>query len=112
MKQVSPYLLEKLKEYPDFAELFFNAKYLPDSPFWLEFTIQSDNPDDVDWFEEFSNFAAETIEKLKQNKPKEFELLREEIPMILNEGKGKYLELEKIGEQYIGYSQVMMNRFA
>ncbi len=32
-KQVSPYLLEKLKKHPDFVELFFDAKYLPDSPF-------------------------------------------------------------------------------
>lgn len=95
LKQVSPYLLEKLKEYPDFADLFFNAKYLPDSCFWQEFTINPDDPDDVEWFEEFSNFAAETIEKLKQDKPKEFELLRDDIPLILHEGKGKYLDLDK-----------------
>ncbi|TWH39724.1 hypothetical protein [Dulcicalothrix desertica] len=33
-KQVSPYLLNKLIEYPDFLGLFLDAKYLPDSPFW------------------------------------------------------------------------------
>ncbi|MBD2087187.1 hypothetical protein NDI49_13450 [Trichocoleus sp. ST-U3] len=38
-KQVSPYLLEKLKKYPDFAQFFFDAKYLPDSSFWQEFRI-------------------------------------------------------------------------
>lgn len=68
-KQVSPYLLEKLKKHPDFVELFFNAKYLPDSPFWHEFTIVPDDPDDVEWFDEFTLFAAEILEKLKQEKP-------------------------------------------
>jgi hypothetical protein len=39
LKQVSPYVLEKIKKYPDLAGLFLDAKYLEDSPFWQEFTI-------------------------------------------------------------------------
>lgn len=94
-KQVSPYLLEKLKKHPDFVELLFNAQYLPESPFWHEFTINPDDPDDVEWFDEFTLFATETLEKLKQEKPEEFEKLKADIPLILTEGKDKYLDVDK-----------------
>lgn len=94
-KQVSPYLLEKLKEHLDFVELFFNAQYLPDSPFWQKFTINPDDPDDGSWFDEFTLFAAETLEKLKQDNPEEFEKLKVDIPLILTEGKDKYLDIDK-----------------
>jgi hypothetical protein len=93
-KQVSPYLLEKLKEYPDFAELFFNSQYLPDSPFWQEYTINPDNPDDIEYFNEFTNFVTETLEKLKENKPEEFKKLEADIPRIIEEGKGEYFDLD------------------
>lgn len=92
-KQVSPYLLEKLKKYPDFAELFFYSQYLPDSPFWQEYTINPDDPDDVEYFNEFTNFAKETLEKLKKEKPEDFKKLEAEIPCLLEEGKGEYLNL-------------------
>ncbi|GAX41733.1 hypothetical protein NIES4075_27300 [Tolypothrix sp. NIES-4075] len=95
LKQVSPYLLEKLKEYPDFVELFLDAKYLPDSPFWHEFTINPDDSDDVEWFNEFTNLAAETLERLIKEKPDEFEKLKEDIPLIIAEGKAKYLDIDK-----------------
>lgn len=94
-KQVTPYLLEKLKKYPDFVELFFNAQYLPDSLFWQKFTINPNDPDDVEWFDEFTLFATETLEKLKQEKPEEFEKLKADIPLILTEGKDKYLDVDK-----------------
>lgn len=94
-KQVSPYLLEKLKEHPDFAGLFFDAKYLPDSPFWQEFTINPEDPDDVEWYDEFTNFAAERLDKLKLEKPEEFEKLKADIPLIIEEGKAKYLDIDK-----------------
>ncbi|MBD2741778.1 DUF1877 family protein [Coleofasciculus sp. FACHB-1120] len=102
-KQVSPYLLEKLKKYPDFAQLFFDAKYLPDSPLWQKFTINSDDPDDVELFDEYSNFAAktlqklavETLQKLKEEKPEEFEKLKADIPVIIEEGKAEYFDADK-----------------
>lgn len=94
-KQVSPYLLEKLKEHPDFAELFFHAKYLPDSHFWQEFTINPDDPKDVEWFDEFTNLAEETLQKLKEQKPEEFKKLKADISVILEEGKAKYFDADK-----------------
>lgn len=94
-KQVSPNLLEKLKKHPDFPELFFNVKYLPDSPFWHKFTINPDDPIDVEWFDDLTLFAAETLEKLKPTKPEEFEKLKADIPLILPEGKDKYLDVDK-----------------
>jgi hypothetical protein len=94
-KQVSPYLLQSLKEYPDFAELFFNAKYLPDSEFWQEVTINPNDPDDVEWFNELSNSAVETLEKLKKEKPHGFENPRLDILSIIFEGKTKCLNIDK-----------------
>lgn len=90
-KQVSPYLLEKLKEYPDFVELFFDSRYLPDSPFWQEFTYDLEDPND----EELSNLASEALEKLKQNKREEYETLKNDIPLIIEEGKAEYLDIDK-----------------
>lgn len=95
LKQVSPYLLEKLKEYPDWMELFFSAQYLGDSPFWQEVTINPDNPIDVDWFNESINLAAEVLERLKTEKPEEFEKIKDTIPLILDEGKSAYLDMKK-----------------
>lgn len=74
-KQVSPDLLEKLKKYPDFIELFFYSQYIPDSPFWQEYTINPDDPDDVEYFNESTNFVTETLKKLKKEKSEHFKKL-------------------------------------
>lgn len=100
-KQVSPYLLNRLKEFPDFTELFLDAKYLPDSLFWEEFTINQDDVGDVgdvEWFNEATNYYTDTLEKLKTDKPQEFEKIKEDIYLIKNEGKEFYLDIDKIWE--------------
>lgn len=94
-KQISSYLLNKLKEHPDFTGLFLDAKYLPDSPFWEEFTINQSDAGDVEWFNEATNYYIETLEKLKTDKPQEFEHIKEDIDLIQNEGKGVYLDIDK-----------------
>ena len=95
-KQVSPYLLEKLKEHPDFTELFLNAKYLPDSEFWQEVTINPNDPHDVEWFDEGTNLAANTLQELKEERLEEFEKLESDIPLIIAEGKSTYFDLDKM----------------
>ncbi|MCL1468487.1 DUF1877 family protein [Argonema galeatum] len=94
-KQVSPYLLEKLKEHPDFAELFFDAQYLPESPFWQQFTINLNDPDDVVFLDEFTNLALETFNKLRENKQEEFKKQKTDISQIIEEGKAEYLDIDK-----------------
>ncbi|WP_190550577.1 MULTISPECIES: DUF1877 family protein [Calothrix] len=95
LKQVNPYLLEKFKKYPDFAGLFLNAKYLEDSPFWQNFIIDPDDPDDVDWFNEATNYVNETLDKLSAKNLEQFNEIKEDIPLIIAEGKGIYLDLDK-----------------
>jgi Domain of unknown function (DUF1877) len=92
-KQVSPYLLNKLKDYPDFTGLFLDAKYLPDSPFWEEF--KPFDADDTEWFDEATNYYIETLEQLIRDKPQEFEKIKEELHLIESEGKGVYLDINK-----------------
>lgn len=94
-KQVSPYLLNKLIEYPDCAGLFLDAKYLPDSPFWEEFTINQNDAGDVEWFNEATNYYIETLEKIKRDKAKEFDKIKEDIQRIESEGKEAYLYIDK-----------------
>jgi hypothetical protein len=99
LKQVSPYVLEKIKKHPDLAGLFLDAKYLEDSPFWQEFTIIE--RDEIDWFDEAINFVQERLDKFKKNKPGEFEKIKDDIPLIINEGKGEYLDLDKTWQPII-----------
>lgn len=94
-KQVSPYLLEKLKEHPDFAAVFFYAQLLPDSDYWREYPIDPNNPADVADFEEFTNCVAETLQKLQEEKPEEFEKMKAEIPLLIAEGKALPLDIGK-----------------
>ncbi|WP_334882517.1 DUF1877 family protein [Nostoc sp.] len=99
LKQVSPYVLEQIKKYPDLAGLFLDAKYLEYSPFWQDFSIIE--PDEIDWFEEAINFVKERLDKLKKDKTEEFEKIKDDIPLIINEGKSEYLDLDKMWEPII-----------
>lgn len=94
LKQVSPYVLEKIKNHPDLAGLFLDAQYLEDSPFWQEFTVIE--RDEIDWFHEAINFVQERLDKLKKDKPEEVEKINDDIPLIINEGKREYLDLDKM----------------
>ncbi len=94
-KQVSPYLLEKIKEYPDLIALFIDAKYLSDSPFWQELTINPDDEEDMERFNEMTNYFSETLEKLQKNRVNEYEQFKENIPRIISEGKLPYLDIDK-----------------
>ncbi len=49
----------------------------------------------MEWFDEFTLFAAETLDKLKSTKLEEFEKLKADIRLILTEGKDKYLDIDK-----------------
>ncbi|MEH2208795.1 MAG: DUF1877 family protein [Nostoc sp.] len=99
LKQVSPYVLEKIKKYPDLAGLFLDAKYLEDSPFWQEFTIIE--RDEIDWFHEAINFVQERLDKFQKDKTEEFEKIKDDIPLIINEGKSEYLDLDKMWQSII-----------
>lgn len=94
-KQVSPYLLEKFKIYPDFTDLFFDAEYLPDSPFWQHFNLDLNNPEDSEWFNEATNYLPETLAKLKIEKLEDFKKLESDIPLIITEGKKSKLDIGK-----------------
>ncbi|MBD2447372.1 DUF1877 family protein [Nostoc sp. FACHB-152] len=95
LKQVSPYLLDKIKKSPELVGIFLEAKYLEDSEFWQQFTINSNDIDDVEWFNEATNYVQERLDKLVKDKPKEFEKIQNDIPLVINEGKNKYLDLDK-----------------
>jgi hypothetical protein len=92
-KQVSPYLLEKLTEHPDFAEVFFYAELLPDSDYWREYPIDLNNPSQVADYEDFINWVGETLQKLEEEKPEESEKMKIEIPLIIAEGKTLPLDI-------------------
>ena len=77
LKQVSPYVLEKIKKYPDLAGLFLDAQYLEDSPFWQDFSIIK--RDEIDWFHEAINFVQERLDKFKKDKTEEFEKINNDI---------------------------------
>ena len=94
-KQISPDLLEKLKKYPDFFELFDDAQYLPDSPFWQELNLDLNNSEDAQWFDEATNYVPQTLEKLKFEQPKEIEKLESDIPRMLAEGKNSEFDIGK-----------------
>lgn len=94
-KQVSPDLLEKFKKYPDFFELFDDAQYLPDSPFWQELNIDLSNPEDAKWFDEATNYVPQTLEQLKFEQPQEFQKLESDIPTMLAEGKNPEFDIGK-----------------
>ncbi|MDY6896918.1 MAG: DUF1877 family protein [Cyanobacteriota bacterium] len=94
-KQVSPDLLEKFQKYPDFFELFDDAQYLPDSPFWQELSLDLNNSDDAKWFDEATNYVPQTLEKLKIEQPQEFEKLKSDIPVMLAEGKNSEFDIGK-----------------
>ncbi|ABA22216.1 hypothetical protein Ava_2601 [Trichormus variabilis ATCC 29413] len=99
LKQVSPYVLEKIKKYPDLSGLFLDAKYLEDSSFWQNFSIIE--RDDIEWFHEAINFVQEGIDKFKKDKTEEFEKIKDDITLIINEGKGEYLDLDKMWQPLI-----------
>jgi hypothetical protein len=115
LKQVSPYLLEKLTKHPDFAEVFLVAKYLPESLFWDEFTINLKNFDFSEWYKFYTNLATSTLERLKEEKPEELEKLQPDIPLILTEGKAAYLDLGKKWNQMhfllTGYNHLLTPKF-
>ena len=90
-KQVPSYLLEKFLKYPNFIELFENAQYLSDSSYWQQFNLDLNDSVDYEWFNEATNYVAETLEKLRLKKPEDFKKLESDIPLILAEGK-KYIE--------------------
>lgn len=94
-KQVSPSLLEKFKKYPDFFELFDDAQYLPDSPFWKDFNLDLNKSEDAEWFDEATNYVPQTLEKLKFEQPKEYAKLESEIPKMLAEGKNIEFDIGK-----------------
>ena len=94
-KQVSPDLLEKFQKYPDFFELFDDAQYLPDSPFWQDLSLDLNNPEDAKWFDEATNYAPQTLAKLKVEQPEEFEKLKSDIPTMLAEGKNSEFDIGK-----------------
>ncbi|MEO1187139.1 MAG: DUF1877 family protein, partial [Cyanobacteria bacterium J06636_27] len=94
-KQVSPNLLEKFQKYPDFFELFDDAQYLPDSPFWQELNLDLNNSEDAKWFDEATNYVPQTLEKLKIEQPREFEKLKSDIPTMLGEGKNSEFDIGK-----------------
>lgn len=95
LKQISPYLLEKLKKYPDFITVFDYAKLLPESNYWQK----HQTADIPTWLKriiaEEKRLALDTLKKLKKAKSKEYELIKRDIPMILEEGKVEGLELDK-----------------
>ncbi|ALF54039.1 hypothetical protein ACX27_16225 [Nostoc piscinale CENA21] len=95
LKQVSSYILEKTKQHPELAGIFLDAKYLKDSPFWKEFRIDPNDIDDVEWFNEATNYIQDRLDKLVKDKPEEFRKIKDDIPLIINEGKNTYLDLDK-----------------
>ncbi|MEM9924022.1 MAG: DUF1877 family protein [Cyanobacteria bacterium P01_D01_bin.50] len=94
-KQVSPYLLEKFKIYPDFIDLFFDAQYLPNSPFWQQYSIDLNDSEDSEWFNEAINYVPETLAKLKIEKLEDFKQLESDIPLIITEGKNVKFDIGK-----------------
>ncbi|BAY86963.1 hypothetical protein NIES267_64740 [Calothrix parasitica NIES-267] len=94
-KQVSPDLLEKFQKYPDFFELFDDAQYLPDSPFWQDLSLDLNNSEDAKWFDEATNYVPQTLAKLKVEQPEEFEKLKSDIPTMLAEGKNSEFDIGK-----------------
>jgi hypothetical protein len=95
LKQVSSYLLDKTKKHPDLASIFLDAKYLEDSLFWQQLTIDPYDINDVEWFNEATNYVQERLDKLVKDNPEELEKLQEYIPLVINEGKSEYLDLDK-----------------
>lgn len=94
-QQVSPYLLDKFKIYPDFVDLFFDAQYLSDSPFWQQFNLDLNDSEYSEWFNEAMNYVPETLAKLKIEKLEDLKKLESDIPLILTEGKKSKLDIGK-----------------
>lgn len=94
-KQVSPYLLEKFKRYPDFIDLFFDAQYLADSPFWQQFDLDLNDSEDSEYFNEAINYVPETLAKFKIEKLEYFKQLKSDIPLIITEGKNLKFDIGK-----------------
>lgn len=95
LKQISPYLLEKLKKYPDFITVFDYAEWLPESNLWQKYQCLDIPPDVLDLFDEVENAAIEVLQELEQKKPEDYERIKPDIPLILEEGKTPGLELDK-----------------
>ncbi|MBD2179643.1 DUF1877 family protein [Aerosakkonema funiforme] len=95
LKQISPYLLEKLIKYPDFITVFDYAIWLPESNYWQNYQNMDVPPDALDMFGEIANAAIEVLQDLEKNKPEDYERIKADIPLILEEGKTAGLELDK-----------------
>lgn len=95
LKQISPYLLEKFKKYPDFIRVFDYARWLPESNYWQKYQ-SADIPVYVtNIFEELKRAALDTLEKLNKQRPEDYELIKTDIPLILEQGKAEGLNLDK-----------------
>ncbi|HAX78932.1 MAG TPA: hypothetical protein DCY88_24675 [Cyanobacteria bacterium UBA11372] len=99
LKQVSAYLLEKLKKHPEFADVFFYAELLPESEHWQKYPVDSTNLSEVEDYEDFINWVPETLQKLKAEKPEEFEQMKADIPQMIAEGIILPLDLDKTWRQ-------------
>ncbi|MBD3559320.1 hypothetical protein H6S82_10650, partial [Planktothrix sp. FACHB-1355] len=73
LKQISPYLLEKLIKYPDFITVFDYAIWLPESNYWQNYQNMDVPPDALDMFGEIANAAIEVLQDLEKNKPEDYE---------------------------------------
>lgn len=95
LKQISFNLLEKLEKYPDFITVFRYAEWLPDSFYWQKYQ-GVDIPFYVsEMLTIQQNSATELLQELKIQKQEQYEQLKKEIPLIIEEGKNLCLELDK-----------------
>lgn len=77
-KQISPSLLEKLKEYPDFIRIFIYAETLPDSTYWEQFNRPDIPADILQELDSIKNMVWEELERLEVVKPEDiFDLILE-----------------------------------
>lgn len=95
LKQISPYLLEKLKKYPDFITVFDYAERLPESNYWQKYQNANIPAWLTDIIAEQKKLALDTLEELKHAKPEEYKSIEPDIPTILEEGKLERLDLDK-----------------
>jgi len=95
LKQISPNILEKLLNYSDFFVLFTSAEWLPDSIYWQKYQRPDLPPYILELMASQQNVVTEILQDLQVNKPKEYESLRSEIPLILEKGKILSLDLHK-----------------
>jgi hypothetical protein len=95
LKQISFKLLKKLEKYPDFISVFRYAELLPDSLYWQKYQRPDLPPYILEMLAEQQKVVTEILQELEIKKPEEYEKLRADIPLILEEGKKLSLELDK-----------------